>query len=474
MNAPLEILPVDDARGRIAELARASTGLWVHERDLGRLALWAAGRASALALSGIEPYGALLAEDSVSGRRERELLTVRFSNGETYFFRDQGQMELLAATLLPRLIERRAAQRSLRLWSAGCASGEEAYSLAMLVDELAPRVDGWNILILGTDINAEAIRKAKEGSYGQWSFRALDAARKQRYFRERGGEWKIDPRLRDMVRFSQGDLLHDRYPEPGTELHDMDLILCRNVLIYFAPQAVAEITAKLAGTLADGGTLMTGHTELVGHPTGSLRVRVFPGSVVLQKTAQAAAPPLPALRAPLRSAPPAPAARAASVPPAAAAQTIAPAAALEALLAAAWLEANRGARDAAAATCRKATAIAGFDPRPYYLLAQLALERGNAEETKTLLKKVIYLDPSFIAAYMDLGALYERDSNTVRARQMHENARRELKKLPPQTRVRLYGESTVGEILAFVERQLAQPPEQSGAAVSHSSGKAHG
>ncbi|OFZ89327.1 MAG: hypothetical protein A2V78_07455, partial [Betaproteobacteria bacterium RBG_16_64_18] len=411
------------------------------------------------------------------------------------------------ATILPELIERRAAQRSLRIWSAGCATGEEAYSLAMLVDELAPRVDGWNILILGTDINHEAIQKAGKGSYGQWSFRALDTARKQRYFRERGGEWKIDTRLRAMVSFRQGDLLRDRYPDPDTEPHDMDLILCRNVFIYLAPQAVAQIATKFADTLADGGTLMTGHTELMGHPTGPLRARAYPGSVVFQKTTWAehatvlAAPP-PHWREPnahesnaaawradpvakdkrafeqrvvpasLASTPPA--AAAAPAPRTAAAPAAPPAEGLEALLAAAWREANRGARDAAEASCRMATAIAAFDPRPYYLLAQLALERGNTEETKTMLKKVIYLDASFIAAYLDLGALYERDGDAGRARRMHQNARHELKKMPPQTQVRLYGESTAGEILQYVERVLAAPAEQADAAASYSCGRTHG
>ena len=121
------------------QMARTA-GLHLREQDLNALALWTAERLRKLALPGMEQYAQLLAQDSAVGRQERELLTVRCTTGESYFFRDPEQIDLLAAKLLPELIARRADQRTLRIWSAGCASGEEAYSLAMLVDELAPRL----------------------------------------------------------------------------------------------------------------------------------------------------------------------------------------------------------------------------------------------------------------------------------------------------------------------------------------------
>ena len=462
---------VDGSHQRVDELVRGTTGVYVRKQDLDRLARWADGRIRVLALAGVEPYGELLAQDNAAGRLERELLTVRFTTGESYFFRDRGQFALLRDTILPELIERRAVQRSLRIWSAGCATGEEAYSLAMLVDELAPRVAGWNLLILGTDINANALEKARRGVYGQWSFRALDAARRQRYFRESRDEWKIDKRLRDMVTFRPGDLVRDRFPDAESELHDIDLILCRNVFIYLAPRAVAQITAKLADALAEGGTLMTGHSELFGHSMGpgSLRTRVFAESVVFRKSAKpvpeavfAASPPRSQESYSAAVCLPDPAeqrAVPALPPPAPPTPPISPIEGLEALMQAAWGLANRGACDAAAAACRNATAIAALDPRPYYLLAQLAQERGNAEEAKTMLKKVIYLESSFIAAYLELGALYEKEGDAERARRMRQNARSELKKLPAQAVVEPYGESTAEEILLFVERLLGEPAE---------------
>ena len=125
--------------------------------------------------------------------------TAPSTSGETYFFRDHGQFDLLRLRLLPELIERRCNTRTKHLWSAGCVSGEEAYSLAMQVDMLLPKRDGWDILILGSDINQTALAKARHGHYGQWSFRMVVPALQQRYFQRLGDEWVLDERIRRIV-----------------------------------------------------------------------------------------------------------------------------------------------------------------------------------------------------------------------------------------------------------------------------------
>lgn len=448
--------------------------------DVETLTRWIIERLRKLAMPAIEQYIALLAGDSPAGRQERELLTAQVTTGESYFFRDQGQFDLLASKLLPELIERRASERKLRIWSAGCAAGQEAYSLAMLVDDLAPRLAGWNVSILGTDISNEALAKARRGVYGDWSFRALDEGRKRRYFQPHGDQWRIEPRLRDMVSFRNVDLVRDRVPDAHSGLSDVDLILCRNVFIYLDSHAVSRIAVKLAQALADGGILVTGHNELFGHDTAPLRVRMFAQSAVFQKTTQsdaepglgealataqslALASPTPArVIAPptLRTSRPEALAKPAPMvqPPAT------PVDDCDRLLQAAWQHADRGMPDEAAEDCRKAIAVAAFEPRPYFLLAQLAQEHGDTAQAKTLLNKVIYLDPHFIAAYLELGGLHAQDGDNPRARRMYETVRSALSKLPAQTLIAPYKESTAADILAYVERLLAGPePMQLGA-----------
>ena len=165
----------------------------------------------------------------------------------------------------------------------------------MLVDELGPRGRGWNILILGTDINDKALEKARRGEYGLWSFRGLDNERTQRYFRRNGNQWQIEARLRDRVTFRRGDLIREHFPDAEAGLSDFDLILCRNVFIYFGADNVAVVANKLAAALSEGGYLMTGHTELIGHRLQNLHSKLFAEGVVYQRGAAmpAVAIPLP-------------------------------------------------------------------------------------------------------------------------------------------------------------------------------------
>jgi len=451
---------------RILNLAGAA-GLRVRAQDVESLSRWIEARRRKLELPEIADYSQLLCENSDPGRTERELLLTQFTTGESYFFRDQGQFDLLQAKILPELIERRARERRLRIWSAGCATGEEPYSLAMLVSELGPRLAGWDVLILGTDINSDALRKARRGLFREWSFRALDAERRRRCFEPQGGQWQLVPRLRDMASFRRLDLVRDDFPDAQAGLNDFDLILCRNVFIYLDTHAIKRITAKFAAALADGGYLITGHNELFGHDTAPLRIRLFAQSAVFQKSAQTTAEMrlgealakirLPAIAAP----PPAPrTGRPTSLPaqPATPAhpRPATPADCDQAMLSA-WRYADRGMRDAAKEECRKVIALAGLDPRPYYLLALLAGERGDTMQAKSLLTKVIYLDPSFIAAYLELGSLHELTGKEDRARRMYETARTALRKLPADTALAPYSESTAADALAYVERLLDAP-----------------
>lgn len=278
-----------DESSRVANgffaLLDARLGLRVRAKDREGVSHSLQTRLKTLHVSSAEDYLNALKTASLDDSEWRYWLP-KLTNGESYFGRDSGQFTLLRERILPELLQRRAKTRTLRVWSAGCSTGEEPYSLAILlselVGELLPR-DHWTLHILGTDINEAALAKARLGVYGAWSFRGVADAERARNFSPVAGNWQINARFREMVRFSTCNLGAQDWPSPTRGLCDMDLILCRNVLIYLNRDAVANALSRFGQTLRDGGYLFTGHAELHGHDPAPLRPRLFPESAALQR-----------------------------------------------------------------------------------------------------------------------------------------------------------------------------------------------
>jgi chemotaxis protein methyltransferase CheR len=188
------------------------------------------------------------------GSLDRDVVEAMTTN-ETYFFREPAQFDALRTVLLPELVESRRDTRRLSFWSAASSSGQEAYSLAMLLLEMG--LEGWTIQILGTDLNSRMLRQAESGRYSQLEVnRGLPAQLLVRYFRRVGLEWEIHERARRLVRFQSFDL---RARMSG--LGPFDLVLCRNVLIYFDLPTRQKIIAEVYGTLFRGGRLLLGGSE---------------------------------------------------------------------------------------------------------------------------------------------------------------------------------------------------------------------
>jgi chemotaxis protein methyltransferase CheR len=152
-----------------------------------------------------------------------ESLAARLTVGETHFMRVRPQIEALRNVVFPDLIGRRAATRRLRLWSAGCATGEEVYTLAILLHEQFPATEGWNINFLASDMSDQALETARAGLYRAWSFRDTPQEFRNRYFTPENGRWRLDERIRRMVYFTHLNLAADWFPSPTTS--DMDLIV---------------------------------------------------------------------------------------------------------------------------------------------------------------------------------------------------------------------------------------------------------
>ncbi|HEV8717581.1 MAG TPA: CheR family methyltransferase [Candidatus Binatia bacterium] len=494
MNQPLP----NSLQAQFAELIANRTGLRTAPRDMAKLQKVLAGRIKCLRLSDAQEYYEILARDGWENRQEWEDLTGPLTTGESYFFRDKGQFGLLRNHILPEIIDRNRQRRSLRIWSAGCSTGEESYSLAILVAELLPEHKNWNVFILGTDINKAAVEKARRGTYSVWSFRGVHQDVKTRYFHSRHHEWELDTRIRSLVHFHQGNLFRDAFPSTASGIHDLDLILCRNVFIYFAREAVSAVLQKFSRSLNGNGYLLTGHTEVDGLQPRNLHVKLFPESLIYQRQEKTVAgsvahkalvPDVTIAHAPAwgtwpHSSPPAGPVRRLTVPASLDKEAPTQQTALQeaeqliqsgnysvaierlerllhreprnlsALTMTAQAHASLGRYDKAIRLCQQAVTANSLAVLPYYLLAHITEHQGDPETAKTLFKKIIYLDPAFTPAYLELGALYYRGGDAQRARKMRSTALAFLKKIPPQTVVQAYGAMTAGELITYVEKML--------------------
>jgi chemotaxis protein methyltransferase CheR len=181
------------------------------------------------------------------------------TTNETLFFRDKQPFEVLREAVLPKLVKSRRAAGSLRIWSAACSSGQEAYSIAMILEEMRLQVAGMKIEIIATDISERIVDQAKKGVYSQFEVqRGLPVRLLLQHFTQEGTRWRINPALGRNISFRAGNLL-----QPFRHLGMFDLILCRNVMIYFAEATKRDVLKRLSECLAADGSLMLGGAETV-------------------------------------------------------------------------------------------------------------------------------------------------------------------------------------------------------------------
>jgi chemotaxis protein methyltransferase CheR len=227
--------------------------------------------------------------------------------GETYFFRDAEQFEVIRTTVLPDILQRRSDEAPIRVWSAGCSTGEEPYSLAILLDECGL---GERAMLLATDVSSTAIETARRGQYGAWSFRRDVGGWRERCFVRTGKRWTIAAEFR-RIAFLVHNLMQ---PAPASIISSggFDLIVCRNVLLYFDRKTIERATHLLADALAPGGWLLMSPTDPPLPSELGLESVVTPAGIVFRRPLPAteSVPPSPtpaiAVRAPLPAVPPQP------------------------------------------------------------------------------------------------------------------------------------------------------------------------
>ncbi|SFG69697.1 CheR family methyltransferase [Methylobacterium gossipiicola] len=192
------------------------------------------------------------------GAIEKAVVEAMTTN-ETFFFRDQAPFDLFRDVLLPEAMARRAAQRRIRIWCAAASTGQEPYSLAMLLREAAPRLAGWSVDLIATDLSTEVLEKARAGLYSHFEVqRGLPVQLLIKHFEQVGEQWRISAPLRQMVDFRPLNLLHS-FDALGT----FDIVYCRNVLIYFDAATKGDVLARIGASLAPDGALLLGAAETV-------------------------------------------------------------------------------------------------------------------------------------------------------------------------------------------------------------------
>ena len=381
---------------------------------------------------------ATLPDDSPEWRQLAGFLTV----GETYFFRDRSSFEAMEEKVLPCLIMARRLEGilRLRLWSAGCATGEEPYSLAILLDRLLPDAADWSLTILATDINRTALEAARRGVYREWSLRETPPWVRDRYFHRRGGDtFEVDPGIRRMVTLAPLNLA-DGFPAIMTNTSAMDLILCRNVIMYFTREAQWATAARLQRALVTGGWLVVGPAEASTEIFRPLVPINFPGAILYQKETEAneaapatplmpswqvepALPDLPALSFPAYT-------EAAPAKPSSKEQVESRRPAEESPLQHARLLANQGNLEEARRLCESALARDRLDPEAHLLLAAIFQERGEIQAAMETLRRAIYLAPDSAPAHFLLGSLLLREGKRKRGRQSMETVVHLLSAVP--------------------------------------------
>ncbi len=406
-------------------------------------------------------------------QKQIEILASHLTVGETYFFRERRAFEILEQSILPGLIgARRKTGRRLRFWSAGCSTGEEPYSLAILLDKLIPDLKDWNITILATDINTAALRKADEGIYSDWSFRDTPPFFKDKYFEKvNGSRYRLLPNIRKTVTFSYLNLSQDVYPTLQTNTNAMDVIFCRNVLMYFALDTVGQAAERFFRSLVEGGWLVISPVEisqLTHSPFTMVRFqdstfyrkdtrKIKPESLIAKYVEKKIVPEALKKVKPRKSEKP-PHTAPYDAPGKLEQSALTPleeaailyrkgfyreaeerlsalisngSSSQEMLVLFTKILANQGKLEDALHWCEKAVSADKCNPLLHYLLAVILEEQNRGEEAKVSLKKALYLDRNFILAHFALANISLRSGKTAEARKHFGNANDILSKVDP-------------------------------------------
>lgn len=450
---------------RFRELVATRFGLQYEDAKLDHLADVLRQRLDATGATHARTYVEQLASPLRSG--ERQALAEQLTVNETFFFRNADNFRALTGHVLPERLRARGQARTLRILSAGCASGEEPYSLAMMVREALPDLHRWDVKIVGVDLNPSMLTRATEGRYSPWSLRATTDEMRLRYFRPEGKDFILAPEVRAMVDFEEGNLAEDHAVLWQREHYD--LIFCRNVVMYFTPAVMRAVLGRAGQALLPGGFLFLGHAETLRGLSQDFHLCHTHDTFYYQKrdgdrrgaesplpiAAEAPADQLPALveaasswvdaiqsaseriadlanarPTDLGSPPPGAASDLGLVLEAMRQERFSDALALlhglppepDALLLRAALLINSGSRAEAEDVCARLLGLDELNAGAHYVMALCREHAGDLPAAVEHDRTAIYLDASFAMPHLHLGLMAGRAGDTVSARYEHSQA----------------------------------------------------
>jgi chemotaxis protein methyltransferase CheR len=416
-----------------------------------------------------------LLNDPAVGPEEWTRLEAEITIGETFFFRYAEQFAALRDTILPEIIARKRSERRLRIWSAGCATGAEPYSLSILVNQLlGAEVETWRVGIVGTDINETFLDTARQARFGKWALRTLSLEEKERYFLAGGRDkWQLRPEFRSLVRFERHNLLSLLDGTSPLQFSEFDLILCRNVLIYFHPDTVNQVVGVLRDCLLEDGWMLLGHAEPNPFFASMMQALSLPGTVAYRRRSdgEETAAPVPsdpprsgetALWSPIlppqkaiEGAKPGKAGHPPSRPvaepkPRATASSQQP----SDLLAQVRAAADAGRMEEADALCKRALTGQPLDAALHFYQGLIAQALRRPQEAEKFFRNGIYLDKSFAMAHYHLGLLLLAHGRAGPGRRSLTTAARIAAALPADRALDEGDGLTAGELQNLVRHHL--------------------
>lgn len=459
---------------RFRDLVHSHAGIFLEESKLDSLRISLVTRATRLGADSLGDYYGMLEKDEAEFKELLNLVTIN----ETSFFRFPQQFDALRATVLPEIMSgKRNGSRSLRMWSAGCSTGEEPYSIAMALADSGLRGLGWDAQVLGTDVSTQALAVAKAGIYGKRVVVSVPKDILSRHFEDLGGQrFRVTKAVKEHVDFGYHNLIKEPYPL--SLMGNWDIIFCRNVTIYFRLESTKRVVHNFYRSLNPGGYLFIGHSETLSSISDEFEPVEIGGVFLYRKpqskplftlgasAEEAAARPRKAAEGDAVAEPPelpapAPARGKSKVKRAAkhhwapeaespldeakrllregkAGEALAAVGAVleadpnnaDAHLLSAYVHADTGNYQAALEACNRALALNPLLPIARYILGIIYQRQGDAIRAVSELKKTIYVDPDFALAHLNLANIYKSQRKWDSAAREYENAVRALRKSP--------------------------------------------